>query len=83
MTRNPQHMSPDRTNWNEVRGERNVGLEYLQGFRHDLTADARMLQTEIDGRSTQLANANAVLRAYDGQPVDVSEFLQAYYAVLY
>ena len=69
-------------NWNQARGERRLGEEYLQRFGQDLAADCEMLSSEIRGRESQLVNARTVLEFFEGRPLEVSTFFAAFYDVL-
>lgn len=70
-------------NWNEARGARELGDDYIQRFRHDLLADSQMLQTEIEARKKQLEDALTVLEFFEGRELEIDLFFEAYYSVLY
>ena len=69
-------------NLRESLNERAVGAQYLVGFRQDLLADSEMLQTQLEIRRAQVENAATVIEFADGRPLDVPQFLDAFWAVL-
>jgi hypothetical protein len=70
-------------NLREGVNERAVGVQYLSGFRRDLTADLAMLGEQQDARRAQVDNALVVLEFYDGRSIDPQPFFAAYFSALF
>lgn len=66
-------------NLREDLNERTIGDEYLAGFAEDLAADLVMLETQIQARRDQLANASVVLEFFEGRAIDPQAFFERYY----
>jgi hypothetical protein len=71
------------SNWNDARIDRQIGENYLNGFRQDLIIDRQMLESELQARQTQRDDVRTILGFYDGRSLDTDTFFTAYYAALY
>lgn len=69
-------------NFREDLSARDLGDQYLGGFRDDLAADMEMLQAQHEARLTQLENAKKVLSLFENRVVDPQAFFERYYSIL-
>lgn len=69
-------------NLREDLNEREVGDQYLDGFRRDLLSDLDMLRAAQETRRTQHRNSAVILEFFEGRAPDPQVFFEAYYQTL-